>query len=240
MENNTENNVAGNGDGSSKLLIPAAIVVAGVIIAGAIMYSGGTKTVPANNKGDNSPPPAVASAEVLKVRAGDYYIGNPGAKVVVVEYGDYQCPFCGKWFREVEPKIIDQYVKSGKAVFIFRDFAFLGEESIRTAEAARCAGDQNKFWEYHDYLYGHQQGENQGAFSDANLKQFAGALKLNMTAFNSCFDSGKYKQAVNSQTAEGKTVGVNGTPATFINGAIVSGAQPFSVFQSKIEAELKK
>ncbi|MDO8523015.1 MAG: DsbA family protein [bacterium] len=226
----------------NKLFIPGAIIVAGLIIAGAIVYVSGPRLAPpANNQGNVEPSPSAANAgEVLKVRNGDFYLGNPGAKVVIVEYGDYQCPFCGKWFKEVEPQIISNYVKTGKAVFIFRDFAFLGEESFRSAEAARCANEQDKFWEYHDYLYSNQQGENQGSFSDANLKKFAETLKLNTSAFNTCLDSGKYKQAVIDASSEGRTVGVSGTPATFVNETMVSGAQPFAVFQSKIEAELKK
>ena len=242
MENNNNNEVEKSVVNENKFMVPAAIITAGLIIAGAIVYVSSPKPAPVvNNQGDSGTPgTAVNAAEVLKVRDGDFYLGNPSAKVVVVEYGDYQCPFCGKWFKEVEPQIINNYVKTGKAVFIFRDFAFLGEESIRSAEAARCANEQGKFWEYHNYLYGNQQGENQGAFSDANLKKIASTLKLNIAAFNTCFDSGKHKQAVIDATAEGRAAGGQGTPATFINGALVSGAQPWTAFQSKIEAELKK
>ncbi|MDP2668925.1 MAG: DsbA family protein [bacterium] len=242
MENNNNNEAEKGGTNENKFMVPAAIIISGLIIAGAVVYVSGPKSLqPANNNGgDLQPTPAVNTAEILKVRNGDFYLGNPGAKVVVVEYGDYQCPFCGKWFKEVEPQIINNYVKTGKAVFIFRDFAFLGEESIRSSEATRCANEQGKFWEYHNYLYGNQQGENQGAFSDENLKKIAATLKLNTAAFNTCFDSGKHKQAVIDATAEGRSAGVQGTPATFINGILVSGAQPWTAFQSKIEAELKK
>jgi protein-disulfide isomerase len=108
----------------------------------------------------------------------DFILGSSKAPVTVIEYSDFQCPFCGKFFRETEQTLIDSYIKEGKIRFAHRDFAFLGDESTAAAEAARCAGDQDKFWEYHDYLYNHQNGENQGNFSNINLKSFAASLGL--------------------------------------------------------------
>ena len=226
-----------------KTLIPGAIILAGVVIAGAVLY---TKLPPAprtplSGVGDSTPGVEEgAASDALKIRQNDFVLGNPTAKVVLIEYGDFQCPFCGRFFQTAEKQIIETYVKTGKAVFLWRDFAFLGGESFRAAEAARCAGEQNKFWEYHDYLFNRQNGENEGAFADANLKRFAGEIGLNQTTFNACFDSGKYKKAVEDATTEGKSLGVNGTPATFVNGQMISGAQPFSVFQKVIDEELKK
>ncbi|HEV7424691.1 MAG TPA: thioredoxin domain-containing protein [Candidatus Paceibacterota bacterium] len=119
----------------------------------------------------------IANIKLDPVSSSDFMMGSLQAKVTVVEYADFQCPFCGKLFQETEPTIMN-YVKDGKIDFVYRDFPFLGSESIRAAIAARCAADQGKFWEYHDYLYNHQSGENQGAFSDVNLKSFASVLKL--------------------------------------------------------------
>ena len=116
----------------------------------------------------------------------------------------------------------------------------MGEESFRAAEAARCAGEQGRFWEYHDKLFKSQNGENEGAFADANLKKFAGDLKLDTAKFNACFSSGKYKSAVEASTEGGRKAGVNGTPATFVNGKLVSGAVPFATFKQLVETELKK
>ena len=90
------------------------------------------------------------------------------------------------------------------------------------------------------YIFNHQNGENQGSFSDANLKKFAGIVKLDIAKFNACFDSGKYKKAVEDSAAEGRSIGVSGTPASFVNGKLVSGAVPFENFQKIIEEELKK
>jgi len=222
----------------NKLLIPSSIVLAAVIIAGAVLYT----NMPAspNQPGDNAGKLPANSGDALKVRKDDFILGNPAAKVVLVEYGDFQCPFCGKFFKTTEKQLVDIYIKQGKAVLVWRDFAFLGEESFRAAEAARCAGEQNKFWEYHDYLFNNQRGENEGAFADTILKSFAKTLKLDEDKFNTCFDSGKYRKAVEASGEEGRIMGVNGTPATFVNGQLISGAVSFITFQSAIEAELKK
>ncbi|MES2315558.1 MAG: thioredoxin domain-containing protein [Patescibacteria group bacterium] len=108
----------------------------------------------------------------------DFAVGNPQAAVTIIMYEDFQCPFCGRFFQDSEKSIRSIYVKDGTVQFVYRDFPFLGAESYKSAEAASCANEQGKFWEYHDYLYSHQMGENQGAFSDTNLKSFAGTLKL--------------------------------------------------------------
>src|SRR3989344_5577975 len=225
---------------NQKLLIPGAIILAGVIVAGAVLYSNLPKNPLLGKEGKWEVVKENAASDILKIQKSDFVLGNPAAKVVLIEYGDFQCPFCGRFFQAAEKQIIETYVKTCKAAFVWRDFAFLGEESFRAAEAARCAGEQEKFWDFHDYLFSHQNGENQGAFSDTNLKKFAVAIKLDQAKFNSCFDSGKYRKAVEDSTGEGRGIGVNGTPASFINGKMVGGAQPFSAFQSVIESELKK
>ena len=219
-------------------LIPAAIIVAGVLIAFAIIY-----TVSAPKKNTEKGTGAVTASEAGTI-SGDLtgdgqVLGNPAALVVIVEFADFQCPFCGRFFKEAEPKIIENYVRAGKAKFVYRDFAFLGPESEWAASASRCAADQNKFWEYHDYLFSHQNGENQGAFSKDNLKRFAAELKLNSAGFNDCLDKDKYLEAVRKSTAGGQSLGVNGTPATFINGQLTQGAVPYERFQSIIEEKLK-
>ena len=174
----------------------------------------------------------------------DQIMGNREAKVVLIEYGDFQCPYCGKFFKETEQVFRQTYVKEGRLQFVYRDYAFLGKESIKTAEAARCAGDQNKFWEYHDYLFEHQNGENQGNFSDFNLKSFAEILGLNINSFNQCLDSGKYTRMIADSLASGNKAGVKGTPKGFIlkDGRItdtIDGAEPTAMVIDKIEKALK-
>ncbi|OGI82037.1 hypothetical protein A3I95_01195 [Candidatus Nomurabacteria bacterium RIFCSPLOWO2_02_FULL_44_12] len=219
--------------------IAGAIIVAGLVIAGAIILKGGSAPeaqIPVPDNVDNS--------LLAPVTAEDYMMGNANAKVVLIEYADFQCPFCGRFFTDTEGVLREKYINTGKIKFVYRDFAFLGPESIGAAEAARCAGEQGKFWEYHDYLYTHQNGENRGAFADANLKSFAQILDLNTSAFSQCLDSGKYTKAVNDSTAAGKAARVNGTPKGFIlkNGEIVStidGARPTAEVTAKLDAALK-
>lgn len=116
--------------------------------------------------------------KINPVSSEDRTLGNKNARVVLIEYADYQCPFCGKFFKEVVQPVTDTYVKEEKVLFVYRDFAFLGQESLKAAEATLCANEQGKFWEYHDYLFTHQDGENRGNFSDDYLKSFARELKL--------------------------------------------------------------
>lgn len=117
-------------------------------------------------------------------------------------------------------------------------FNFLGDESQWAAEASECAADQNAFWEYHDYLFTHQNGENKGAFVKDNLKAFAVDLGLDAKAFNDCLDSGKYTQIVQQETAWARQLGVQSTPTFVINGQGIVGAQPFEVFQQAIASFL--
>lgn len=186
-------------------------------------------------------PTAPAPGQKVDVSVGHLPIkGKDKAKVTIVEFADFQCPFCEKFFKDTEPQIIKDYVDSGKAKFSFRHYAFLGQESTWAAEASECANEQNKFWEYHDYLYNHQGPENSGTFNKDKLVGFAKELGLNADQFKTCLETDKYSQKVKDDLSDGQKAGVNGTPATFVNGQLVSGAQPYSNFKTLIDAELVK
>ncbi|MFY9463009.1 MAG: DsbA family protein [Candidatus Sungiibacteriota bacterium] len=229
------------GRSQNPYIIPLSIVIAGVLIAGAVFYSnrGAVDTAAIKNAAGGA---VVQGSQPLPGDiAGDApFLGDPKAPVTVVEFADFQCPFCGRFFQTVKTPLVEQYVKTGKVRFVYRHFAFLGPESEDAAVASACANEQWKFWEYHDYLYTHQQGENEGAFAKANLKKFARAVGLDGAKFDPCLDQERYMNAVRADTAAGKSYGVNGTPATFINGRLISGAQPITQFVSVIEEELKK
>lgn len=145
-------------------------------------------------------------------------LGDPNAPVKVEEYSDFQCPYCAQFALNAQASFIEKYVKTGKVYFTYIPFSFIGPESVRAAEAAYCAADQNKFWEFHDILFKNQGGENTGAFSDNKLINFAQKSGLNMAEFRSCFDSGKYKEKVQTDLNDGKTRGVTGTPSFIVNG----------------------
>ena len=166
--------------------------------------------------------------------------GNKNAKVTVIEFADFQCPFCEQWFKNVEQSLIKDYVDSGKVQFAFRQYAFLGQESTWAAQASECANEQGKFWDYHDYLYKHQGAENSGAFAKDKLIGFAGALGLNTDQFSSCLNSDKYAKNVSDDLAAGQKAGVNGTPTTFVNGMTMVGAQPYNSLKTLIDQELSK
>ncbi len=258
-----EENIAGNNGGNkneSQRQIAGAIIIAGLMIAGAILVKGNNNTsVTPTNNNTNAVKTSVAPAPVTQ---NDRTIGNPNAKVTFIIYEDFQCPFCGavsglapnseaiKYLQQKDATwapfmpYINDLVKNGSVKFVYRDWAFLGPESIQSAEAARCAGDQGKFWEYHDYLYAHQNGENKGGFSNPNLKSFAKTLGLNTATFNQCLDASKYAQAISDSKAEGQKAGVTGTPKGFIlvNGKVldtIDGAEPLSAVKQKLDAALK-
>jgi protein-disulfide isomerase len=136
--------------------------------------------------------------------------------------------------------IDENYVNSGKARVAYWNFAFLGEESIWAAEAAECAADQDKFWEYHDKLFESQNGENQGVFTKENLKMFAAQIGLDSGKFNECLDSGKHTELVQADTALAQQIGVQSTPSFLVNGTPLIGAVPFEEFQKVIDPALSQ
>lgn len=184
--------------------------------------------------------PSGPTAVKVAVSADDPVKGNPNAKVAVVEFADFQCPFCERFFKDAEQQIIKNYVDTGKVKFVYKNLAFLGPESTWAANAAFCAKEQNKFWEYHDYLFSHQGQENSGAFSQDNLKKFAVALGLAPAQFNDCLDKQKYNAQVQADQAEANKNGFNSTPSVAIGSTPVVGAQPYEQFKAAIEAELAK
>lgn len=163
--------------------------------------------------------------------------GVATAPVVLAAYEDFQCPSCGAFARQVEPELISRYVDTGKVRIEWHDFAWYGPESNWAANAARCAGDQGKFWDYHDYLYDHQGGQNRGAFAKSILKGFGRAIGLDAATFEACVDQDTHLGAVRADMARSRSLGLAGTPSFFVNGRQVS-ASPREVFAA-IDAALR-
>jgi len=159
--------------------------------------------------------------------------GSKNASVTIIEFTDYQCPFCGK-ARPVVKELIAEY--GDKIHYVLRDFPLdFHPYAKKAAEAADCAGDQGKYWEYSDILW-----ENQGALQIPDLKKYAGSIKLDQKKFDDCLDQGKFAPEVEKDAADGAKAGVSGTPSFFINGQAVTGALPIEKFKEIIDAELKK
>ncbi len=221
---------------SNFYMIPAAIIIAGAMIGASVIYSNATL-----RKGGSAPTGAeanmagAAAAENL-IDGDDPVLGNQDAPVTVVEFADFQCPFCGRFSADAFPQIKEKYISTGKVKFVYRDYPLPFHPIAQpAAEAGACANEQGKFWEYHDYIFAHQAD-----LSVPNLKAWAQGVELDAARFNNCFDSHKYSAEVKKDTADGQKAGVSGTPSTFINGRLVVGAVPFEQFQSVIEEELKK
>lgn len=176
---------------------------------------------------------------------GSPILGDPNAPITLVEFGDYQCFFCNKFFHETEDTILKNYIETGKVKLIFKDYTIIGADSINAANAAHCASDQGKFWEYHDTLYNHWTGENNGWASLDNLSQFAGELGLDMDQFSKCMTDSKYSQNIVKSNQDAKDLGLTGTPAFFIidqdyKVTKIGGAQPYDIFEKIFDSKLEK
>lgn len=186
------------------------------------------------------------SGEPVPVEAEDPVLGQASAPVTVVEYGDYKCPFCARFFTQTEPQLREQYIDPGQVRLVWRDFPNIDSESRPAAVAARCAGDQGEFWPYHDALYSfvwenfYGQGVNVegGSAFEGKYEDLARQVGLDVEEFRSCRESGRYEEVVQSSRESGVSRGVQGTPTFFVNGQKIAGAQPLGVFSRLIDAEL--
>jgi protein-disulfide isomerase len=168
----------------------------------------------------------------------DKALGAADAPVEVIEYADYQCPYCKQFAQGAEQQLREEYVASGQVRFVMRNLAFIGDESVWAAEAAECAEDQGRFWDYHDKLYAEQGAENSGAFARDNLKRFAAELGLDTAAFDSCFDAGQYQGQVRAERLEAQRRQIRSTPSLLVNGQLVESGASYPVLRAAIEAAL--
>jgi len=182
-------------------------------------------------------------------------IGDPNAPIQIVEYSDYQCPYCKRFATDTGPLLEEYFVTTGKILFTYRsagnwvsrNIGGTKTESQDAALAAYCAADQGKFWEMHDALFANNRDvEDQGSFSNKRLTAIAESVKLDMTAWQSCYDKGTYEDQVQQDFDDATAAGIQGTPffvMTYkVNGEVktetIDGAQPITEFQQKIEAAL--
>ncbi len=160
--------------------------------------------------------------------------GDADAFVVIQEWSDFQCPFCARFAADTLPSIMEQYVDNGKVRFEYHHFPLsFHPQAMKAAVASECAGEQGKFWGMHDKIFA-----GQATLADTSYATWATELGLDSGKFSSCVSSGKFDSAIQKDMATGQAAGISGTPGFLINGKLVSGAQPFSVFEQIIEAEL--
>jgi protein-disulfide isomerase len=246
MNDNLQPSSRGFFDGNPKMLFVFGLVsgialtlvlsnFAGVAIAAPGNGGNGGRTVttttptPTNTGGTAPSGQLAAATDDDHVRGGDI----DKADVVIIEYSDFECPFCSR-HHPTMLQVMEEY--GDKVAWVYRHFPLsFHPEAKPAALASECAAEQGKFWEYADALF-----ENQTLLADGYYATLAGELGLNANKFNDCFDSAKYQAVVDADTASGAAAGVNGTPATFINGQLVSGAVPFASLKTIIDAELAK
>ncbi|MDH5463429.1 MAG: thioredoxin domain-containing protein [Nitrosopumilus sp.] len=168
------------------------------------------------------------------IENGSPVLGDLNAQITILEWGDYQCTFCYKFHRDTLNVIIDDYIKTGKAKLVFRDFPLNGPDSSLAAEASYCADEQEKYWQYHNELYRNWEGERTGWITRESLDRFATTIDLNLDEFNKCLDSHKYQNTVNINYEFGKDIGIDATPSflVFNDHKIIKirGNQPLEVF----------
>jgi protein-disulfide isomerase len=224
-----------------KFLAAAVVIQVILLIFIAVKISALSGVAVENNAVDDLPSQAAVPSNKeaptvdMKTYIDDDAIkGDEDAPVTIVEFSDYECPFCTKFYEQSLQQIEKNYVDTGKVKFIYRDFPLsFHQNAQKAAEAAECADEEGKYFEMHDLLF--EKGVSGGVSA---FKQYAKDIGLNTKKFDQCLDSGEMAKEVQGDFIAGQQLGVSGTPAFFINGKLVSGAQPYSVFEQAIEQEL--
>lgn len=194
------------------------------------------------------PAPPLTPENILLAIDDDPVKGDRKARLVLIEFSDFQCPFCARFVRETLPEIEKDYIKTGKLKYVFRDFPITAahKDAFKAALAAGCALDQGKYWEMHDRLF-----ENPTSFTVYNLTQSAEAIGLNKESFQQCLNKNEYETEVQSDFADGLKAGVNQTPTFFLGLTepnspkvkvltVITGAKPYAVFKAAIDSALQQ
>jgi protein-disulfide isomerase len=223
----------------NQFLLPGAILLAALIVSGTIIF--------VRNQGQNtqktaqigSLPQEKNKVVDVKINSEDHILGNEKAQVTIIEYGDFQCPFCRRFWEETLPQIKKDFIDTGKVRLVYRHFPLAFHAGAKPAAyAVECANDQGKFWQMHDKIFEEQKRISQ--FSVNDLKKWASSIGLDMAKFNQCLDSEKYAKRVSDDFVSGQNAGVSGTPTFFINGKLIVGAQPYDSFKSVINSLLNE
>ena len=218
--------------GPSVMVISVVAVVLGLVaVLALVLLSGG---LGGNEVEAVSQPDTPAPAAELRVGRS---LGDPDAPVKIEVFEDPQCPACGRYTERIEPLLIAGPVTDGKVFLTYRDYPFLGQESIDAAVALRVAEDlDGRFWDYHQLVFYNQHGENQGAFTLERLADMAELVGLDREAFLAAMEDSKYQAAAEAEAAEGSALGVSSTPTLFVNGEIMRGVPEWEALSQQIDA----
>lgn len=233
--------------------VAIGIVAVGLVAAGVAAFvlssqaSGNAtemKSASSKQKNINSEAKQIISRLLAPTSQNAPALGNNDAKVTVVEFGDYQCTWCHRWHESTKDTLVQDYVETGKVRFLFKDFPIndlSDRASSMAAEASYCAGDQGKYWEYHDELYVKWEGENTGWVTKESLREFADNVGLELGTFSECLDSGRYSDVVRENYNLAVAIGLNATPSFIIlsgddDPKLLRGAHPYSTFEQVIGA----
>ena len=221
----------------NRILAIVFVAIGGLLIAW-LFYSSLQKKVTAAN--DTTQPVVTITPRVFNTKVDGVHLGDPNAPVKLDEYADFRCSACLYYSQNTEPQILTNYVETGKVYYTYHFFLVIdgndgSDASYRSANAALCAGEQNRFWDYHDTLYANQITESASLFTDARLVTMAENLKLDMTAFNQCYQAKKYASIIQTDQAKAQSLGLTGTPSILVNGKLVTN---FSQLAQTIDAAL--
>lgn len=210
--------------------------------AGVLLVVAALLIIPSLNKTDVSAGDIIVPDLKDRPQEDGNALGDPDAPVVIEDFSDFACSYCADFTAETEGRIIEEYVASGEVYFVYRSVGNLlgSSASVQAAEAAYCAGDQDRFWDYHALIFANQASLFVDTTADITptLTRFAEILEVDQDAFQSCLDAGTYADRVEQDEVEARQAGVSGTPSFLVNGRLLKGNVPFSSFQSVIEEEL--
>jgi len=230
------------------LLSGAALIVLGLTLTGVITPAASPATSPAPSAAMTPggplitlPPIAAPTVVTPTAMADGHAVGRADAPITVEVWADFQCPYCALFTAQVEPQIVSTYVETGQVRLVFRDLAFLGEESRWAAIAARLAEEQDAFWPYHDYLFANQQRENVGGFALDRLQEVAGRIGLDRAAFDAGLQIDEARATFARIRAEFEAdatrLGISATPSVVVNDVLLQGSD-WATVQAAIEAAL--
>src|SRR3989344_1313975 len=227
----------------SEFFVGGSILIGAILISVSIYFAAdkianGPSFIDNQNQNQN-PNPSAGSAKIeVEKRTDAPRIGN--GKVEIVEFSDFQCPFCQQFFNTAYKEIKAKYIDTGKATLVYQHFPLsIHANAQKSAEASECANKQGKFEAYYNTLFTSGKADGTG-LAVPDLKKYAVNLGLDTVKFNSCLDSGETVGAVKKDFEEGQTIGVSGTPTFIINGERIVGSQPFTTFEAVIERALKQ